>query len=188
MWLVGLIVVGLALGLLGVILQGVGGMMERKSVKNGFEPFLQQQNINRYEYEYTAGNEYIIHDKTHDMFWVYDGGHVGRQYGSITNVELVIDDTVAYKRSMSSTVGRAVVGGVLAGGVGAIIGGITGKQNGKKIVHRVELILSFSTPQNPYRKVTFLNEEQGVDIYSDTYKRAEQSGLYWSNLISSYMR
>ncbi|WP_436665643.1 hypothetical protein, partial [Bacillus cereus] len=114
-------------------------------------------------------------------------GWVSRGYGRITDIELSIDDSVAFQSSLSSATGRAIAGGVLAGGVGAIIGGVTGRKNGKKIVHRITLTISFNTPDRPYARVTFLDNQQGVDIYSDEYKRAEEDALYWSKLISSLM-
>ncbi|MEX3625079.1 hypothetical protein [Viridibacillus arvi] len=169
------------------ILGGIGNLLERKGVKGGLQGFLQEQGITNYEYQYTADNQYIVHDKGNKMFWIYGNGFVGRGYETITDVKLSIDDSVAYQSSISSAVGRAVVGGVLLGGVGAVIGGVTGKKNGKKIVHKVDLILSFNTPDTPYKKVSFMQEEKGVDVFSDQYKTAEEDGLYWSNLIASYM-
>ena len=50
-------------------------------------------------------------------------------FSDLINVDLVKDNTVIYttKTSTSSMLGRAVVGGALFGGVGAIIGGSTAK-------------------------------------------------------------
>ncbi len=53
------------------------------------------------------------------------------------------------------------------------------------MINRVELIISYNSQQIPFNRVTLLSEKQGVDIFSDEYKHAEDRGLFWSNLISS---
>ena len=175
-------------GAVYLILLGIGNAQEKNSTEENFKELLQAKGIEDYHAEYTKGNEYIIHDKTNGAFWIcHHQGATGRYYEHISKVELVIDDSLAYESSIGSAVGRAVVGGVLAGGVGAVIGGVTGKKNGSKVVHKIEMIISYTTPDNPYGRVTFLSDKDGVDIFSDEYKRAEDSGLYWSNLISSYI-
>lgn len=51
-------------------------------------------------------------------------------YSAILSCEVLEDGETTYKKS--STVGRAIVGGVIAGGAGAIIGGLSGKENKTK--------------------------------------------------------
>ncbi|WP_078552835.1 hypothetical protein [Bacillus alkalicellulosilyticus] len=186
-----IIVLFTVLKIASMILIGIGSHQEKKQVQGGFEGFLTRKNITNYQYIFTADNKYLVHDRGNQKFWIYSGKVVGRKYESIKEVELKIDDTVTYQSSLGSAVGRAIVGGVVAGGVGAVIGGVTGKKTGKKVVHSIELIISYrnnnSTSANraPYSKVSFLNSEQGVDVVSDQFKRAEEEAVYWSNLISS---
>ncbi|WP_139785622.1 hypothetical protein [Cytobacillus gottheilii] len=121
------------LSIIGSIIGAIISATERKKVKDGLNVFLKEHSIVDYYGEYySAGNHFIIHDRSNGMFCVYGDGYNGRYYHEITKVELVIDDTVAYQSSLSSAVGRAVVGGVLAGGVGAVIGGVTGKKMVRK--------------------------------------------------------
>lgn len=184
-FMIGLVFV---LTIIKTILEVIVGVKDRDYVKNTFNQLLKEKNITNYQYVRTAGNQILIDDKDRDILYViHDKGWVSRGYGRITDIELSIDDSVAFQSSLSSATGRAIVGGVLAGGVGAIIGGVTGRKNGKKIVHRITLTISFNTPDKPYARVTFLDNRQGVDIYSDEYKRAEEDALYWSKLISSLM-
>ena len=51
------------------------------------------------------------------------------------------EDTSETKAKNGSTVGRAIVGGVLAGGAGAIIGGATAKKETKTITHQKDDII-----------------------------------------------
>ena len=48
------------------------------------------------------------------------------------SVELLEDNTTIASRSLGRTVGGAVVGGVLAGGAGSVVGGLSGNQTMKK--------------------------------------------------------
>lgn len=56
-------------------------------------------------------------------------------------VELRIDDNIITQKSNANTVGRAIVGGVLAGGAGAIIGGLSGKTTQKKEIKKINIII-----------------------------------------------
>jgi hypothetical protein len=186
-----LVIIGLAivLSLLSTILQGIGGMQDRNYTERTFNELIQENNISNYEYERLSDGTYLINNRGgNSLYFIHKDGWVSRGYSRVTKVELSIDDSVAYQASLGSMAGRAIVGGVLAGGVGAIIGGVTGKKNSKKIANRITLTISFSTPDIPYVSVSFLNNQQGVDIFSDEYNNAEKRGLYWSNLISALMK
>jgi hypothetical protein len=56
-------------------------------------------------------------------------------------VELVVDDESVIRTTSSTKLGGAIVGGLLFGGAGAIVGGLTGrdKQVQKKVVNKVEV-------------------------------------------------
>lgn len=46
------------------------------------------------------------------LLWIYkNGGYIGRTYNRITDIELVINDSLAYKTSLASSAGRVIVGG-----------------------------------------------------------------------------
>ncbi|WJE64682.1 hypothetical protein QRE63_01505 [Bacillus mycoides] len=185
-FMIGLVIV---LSFAAAILNGIVSLQDGNYVKKTFDQLLQEKNIITYQHIRTIGNQILIDDKDRDVLYViHNKGWVSRSYSRVTDVELSIDDSIAFQSSLSSATGRVIVGGVLAGGVGAIIGGVTGKKNGKKVVHRITLTISFNTPDIPYVRVTFLDNKQGVDIYSDQYEGAERDALYWSELISSLMR
>lgn len=70
-------------------------------------------------------------------------GYIGRfPISTIAECELTVDNVTNYKTSIKSSAGRAIVGGVLAGGIGAVIGGVTGKKVGSNVVKRIDLIIS----------------------------------------------
>ncbi|MFR9498717.1 MAG: SHOCT domain-containing protein [Rikenellaceae bacterium] len=53
-------------------------------------------------------------------------------FSSIVAVEQIKNGSTIYQKSTSGAIGRALVGGVLAGGAGAIVGGSTAKQKGEE--------------------------------------------------------
>lgn len=60
-------------------------------------------------------------------------------FDKIINVELSEDNTLIYSKSLLRTVGGGVVGGILAGGVGAVVGGLSGNQKQGKTVSSVQV-------------------------------------------------
>ncbi len=172
------------------IIKEIDGSIGKGKAKKTLKTVLEQQNIVNYNWEQFEDGQILLHDKTYGSFYVIgsNGGAIGMWYIDILNVELIIDDSVAYQSSLSSATGRAIVGGVLAGGVGAIIGGVTGKKNSRKVVHRIEMILSFNSSDYPYSRITLLDSEQGEEISGYTYEKAYERGLHWSRLVSSLMR
>ena len=107
---------------------------------------------------------------------------VGLEYGTfqpkiqlidlnnVIDVEIIEDNQVINKVSNSSMIGRAVVGGVLTGGVGAIIGGHTAKSKTTKVVKEISLRFRMNDMDNPYYDVIVFNDSKGLDRGSDLFK------------------
>lgn len=164
------------------IIKEIDGSIGRGKAKKTLKNVLEQHKIVNYNWEQFEDGQILLHDKTYGSFYVIgsNGGAIGMWYEDILNVELVIDDSVAYQASLSSATGRAVVG--------AIIGGVTGKKNNRKVVHRIEIILSFNSSDYPYSRITFLDSQQGEEILGYTYETAYAKGLQWSRRVSALMR
>ena len=183
-----IIFVMIALPVLTFIIQAIAKSNGKNKALTALEGLKREKGMQEYEYEQFDDGQIIVHDISNSMIWVVDtyGGWVGRSYKNIADVELIVDDAVEYKSSLSSSTGRAIVGGVLAGGVGAIIGGVTGKKNTSKVVHRIELILSYRNCTDiMYSRIILLDNPKGEPISSDRCIEEYESGLYWSKLISS---
>lgn len=58
-------------------------------------------------------------------------------YDDIISVELLEDNTMSFSRSLADTIGGGIIGGALAGGAGAVIGGLSGSQTGEKLVSTI---------------------------------------------------
>ncbi|MBS3955339.1 MAG: SHOCT domain-containing protein [Methylomicrobium sp.] len=102
-------------------------------------------------------------------------------YESLLSSELFEDGSTVTKTVRSSQIGGALIGGVALGGVGAIIGGLSGKTNTSGKVKRIDLRLIVNDTQNPLHDVNFLNFEMNQD--SPNYQSAMKTARHWHGLI-----
>lgn len=62
-------------------------------------------------------------------------------FSDIISVDLLEDSNTIFSKSTMRTIGGGLVGGVLAGGAGAIVGGLSGNNKGKREVSRISVKL-----------------------------------------------
>jgi hypothetical protein len=107
-------------------------------------------------------------------------------FNDIMQSEIVVDGNTLVKTSTTSTVGRAILGGILSGGVGAVIGGVTGKKSHNEVVNNIDLKICVNDSVNPFYKVRFLDLEckKGDVIYDDSYEKVET----WHAMISIFIK
>ena len=100
-------------------------------------------------------------------------------YNDILECEIIEDDVSTYKKSTTRTVGGAILGGVLLGGAGAIVGGLSGKQKKDKKYRKIQLKLTLKDTSNPNLFLPFYesHNKEGIDIDDPTY------GQYLKNSI-----
>lgn len=104
-------------------------------------------------------------------------------FKDILEVEVIVDGEMITKTSRSSQVGRAVLGALLAGGVGAIIGGVTGKTSSIKKVKSIQLKIIVNDIKNPILMVDFLNENTVIDRTSEKFTKANEEVMHWHSLF-----
>jgi len=104
-------------------------------------------------------------------------------YKDILESEIVIDGETITKVSRTSQVGRALIGAALAGGVGAVIGGLSGKSTSKEKVKKIELKVIVKDMKNPVKIVTFLDESSPINKEDRRYKEAYEQVLHWHSLF-----
>lgn len=76
-------------------------------------------------------------------------------YADIIGCEVVEDGETTYRKS--GALGRAIVGGIIAGGAGAIIGGVTAKGQENKEVKTVDFKLLLRDTSNPSFRIRFFD-------------------------------
>ena len=93
-------------------------------------------------------------------------------YKDIISVEIFEDNASIAKTIRTSQIGGAVAGGLLFGGVGAIIGGLSGKTETSKKIKRVDLRLVINDKKNPLHDVVLMDAELGTTTYNEAIKKA----------------
>ena len=92
-------------------------------------------------------------------------------YNDILDFELLEDgESVA-----SGGLGRALVGGALFGGTGAIVGGITGKRKSKGVCNSLKIKVTMNDINNPTVYITFLDAKTKKDgfVYKGWMEHAQ---------------
>ncbi|MBZ0104616.1 MAG: restriction endonuclease [Sulfuricella denitrificans] len=102
-------------------------------------------------------------------------------YKDILSVELIEDGISTTKTSRLSQSGGAAVGGILLGGVGAIVGGLSGKRETSEKVENIDLRLTVNDTDAPLHTITFLKVpiEKAMSIYA----KQNQAARLWYGII-----
>ncbi|MCE2594412.1 SHOCT domain-containing protein [Motilimonas cestriensis] len=107
-------------------------------------------------------------------------------YKDLLSSEIFEDNATITKTSRSSQLGGALIGGVMLGGVGAIIGGVTGKKTSKAKTKRIDLRIVKNDTSEPIFEINFLNIES--DQGSALYQQAMSQARHWHSLVSVLIR
>ena len=89
------------------------------------------------------------------------------------------DNDIVTKVSTASVVARGVVGGVLAGGIGTIVGGATAKSKTSSSLKEISIRFKLSDMNNPYQKILVVLNKNGIskEKQQEVYKLFSQLEL-----------
>jgi len=76
-------------------------------------------------------------------------------YSEIIGCEIIENGETTYRKS--SIIGRAIIGGVIAGGAGAIIGGLSGKLKKDKEIKNLDFKITFKDTNRPNFTIKFFD-------------------------------
>lgn len=112
--------------------------------------------------------EYIFAIDENNRKIAYVSANVNRvfNYDDIINFELLESGSTIFQKSAMRTIGGALVGDVLAGGVGAIIGGLSGGQYERRKVSSIVIKILLKDIQNPSVEIVIF-ENFKLPPYSD---------------------
>lgn len=102
-------------------------------------------------------------------------------YKDIVESEVIIDGKSVTKTSRASQFVGTAIGGVLAGGVGAIIGGLSGSTSTKEKVNGVSLKLIVNDTKNPVHLIDFI---ELTNTGSTIPEQALEEAKSWHDLLS----
>lgn len=106
-----------------------------------------------------------VFTKKIDNSTVYD-------YSDIVDFELLEDGNSISKGGL----GRAIAGGLLFGGVGAIVGGVTGGKKAKQTCTNLKIKITLNDLRNPVIYIPFISSEVKKDsfVYTSSYSSAQE--------------
>lgn len=107
-------------------------------------------------------------------------------YRDIISCELFEDGNTISSISRASQIGGALVGGIALGGVGAIIGGLSGKTTSTQKPKRVDLRITINRTDSPIHDINFMDVEASKD--GIIYTVAMQQARHWHGVISVIIR
>ncbi|SES44490.1 ankyrin repeat domain-containing protein [Psychrobacillus sp. OK032] len=148
--------------------------------------FMTKNNITQYKF-IRFNWDHLIYDYERNGLWFYNHrkGFKFINKQSIFECEIKIDDNTEYRTSISDAAGRAIVGGLLLGGVGAIIGGVTGRKNSKNLVHKVTLIIYFDSihGDNGYKEIEVFSNHNGCEMDNSEFRNDYNRAMSWCKFI-----
>lgn len=97
----------------------------------------------------------------------------------VIDIELREDNDIVTKVSTASVVARGVVGGMLAGGIGTIVGGATAKSKSSSSLKEISIRFKLSDMNNPYQEILVAFNKNGIskEKQQDVYKLFNQLEL-----------
>lgn len=137
----------------------------------------------------------IVDEEGNNINVVYSGFDKSKVYSfkEILSVEVIEDGNSVISTSRSSQVAGALVGGVLAGGAGMIVGGLSGKKTQANRVNRIDLKIMLMDTEYPVHIINFMNDfnfstqtvnKEGESKNSQKYKNAKEESTYWHGVVS----
>lgn len=134
--------------------KGKKKIMQYFSKMSGFNP-------SRKYFNKQYGNSGIAYDKKRNSIALVqreDEDIIGDKYNykDLLSAEVCVDGNTITKTSRSSQIGRAILGGITFGPIGAVIGGLSGKKKTEDTVSRVDLQVVVNDENHPRYIVNFM--------------------------------
>lgn len=154
------------------------GSMTSDDVKNIINK--KRKNLEKVrEFQKTKFVGNYIHIDENAREWLIPDGILGKivnpnvySYDDILDFELLEDGGTIIKGGL----GSAVAGGLLFGGVGAIVGGVTGKKKGKSTCSSLKIKITLKDMTNPTEYIELIKSEtkkSGI-VYKSEIKNAQE--------------
>jgi hypothetical protein len=142
-----------------------------------------------------SGIEINENDKLIRIFYLDQNEEIQSKiypFSDLIESEVKIDNQSVLKTSRSSQLVGAAVGGVIAGGVGAIIGGLSGDKIKNEYIKNIDLCVKVNDFNTPLFKINFLSNVNEVGIENKKgFKKNEklvQEALrdveYWHSILN----
>ena len=106
----------------------------------------------------------------------------------VLSSEIIEDGETVTKTSRGSQVGGALIGGLALGGVGAVIGALSGSTKSAEKVSKIALMITINNVSNPVHYVMLLDDEHAIKKSHRFYKDAMGEAQKWHGKIQVLIR
>lgn len=139
----------------------------------------------------TVGKLFFV-DKVNQRFYIpvsaatlYNKIPIVYSFDNIVDYELVVDGE-SYTKGGAS-IGRALIGGAIFGGAGAIIGGSTGKRKQNEVIKKMYIKISLKHPYDSYTEIPLISTEvkKGAFIYNTMTDAANKILALLDSMVAS---
>ncbi len=188
-WVFIIIAVPIAVGVIMAIVQGIYTSNRKKEMESKLKS-LPDFNLTQQIMGCDGSSGLAVDEKRQKVCLITNNRASVSQriisYKDIFSVELFEDGNSVTKTVRSSQIGGAVVGGLLLGGVGAVIGGLSGKTETSGKIKRIDLRLIVNDMSAPLHDVAFMNVEEKKD--GIIYTHAIQVARRWHGIVEVLIR
>lgn len=116
-------------------------------------------------------------------------------FEKLVQSEVVIDDETVISTNRGSQLAGVAVGGLVSGGVGAIIGGLSAKQNSKSKINSMRIKITVDDFKKPNHFINFLTSKsesglahKGLMKSDPKVKKAAEDIDYWQSVLELAIR
>lgn len=126
-------------------------------------------------------NGLSIDDTTKQVCLIRNGELILKPFSSVIECQTVIDGKTITKTSRGNQALGMVVGGVIGGGLGVLIGGLTASTSEQKKIKSVSIKLLFNDLSLPYHEFSLIgvSDATGYEPLSVALRDAEE----WENIL-----
>jgi hypothetical protein len=153
---------------------------------NNFSPTKEQLNpIMREGIAFDQNKNQLMFLKQKEFNYEYDVQII--PIHKILESKIIENGETVTRTSRTSQVTGIAVGTLLAGGIGAIVGGLSGKTMSSKSIKEIQLELIIDDVNDPITRMQFYYDANGIKQNSDRYKTEYEKVYYWHKLIEVLM-
>jgi len=140
------------------------------------------------EYIDDDGKKALLLDEYNKDFYIYKHGCTEKiNYKDILQAEVVEDSQAVTQTVRSSQIAGTIIGSLALGGIGAAIGGLSGKKEHNDKVRKIDLRIIVNDTTQPIRKFQFIDFVNAKDTKDDLYKKFYDDAFEWYQTLEVLM-
>lgn len=128
------------------------------------------------------------HSRTFNHYGKYDYKDRIILFKNVLETRIVENGATVTKTSRTSQIGGAALGGLLAGNVGAMIGGLSGKKTSENEVSSLELVIIVNSFDDPIIRIPFFAARSSVPKTDKEYQTAFNDIQKWNTLLGTLIK